>query len=462
MNIRAVKAPSQVLRQTQFTASALLEVSSAREQEVPVELWSGPTRLAAARLRTRAGANTLPWNVQVAANEPGAMPLEFRAGAGEAQQIVACTTQVVERTKVEVLYYQGALQWGYRYLLAALEGDPSFHMTSILNPSLDVRMTTGAPGHAVLPDLPDDARALKPFGIVVLAHVFADRLTDRQQRALTEYARGGGGVLFIAPDTAATQRFAGTALEQMLPVVFEPEARATPRGRSRPALPRTNGGRGQRRRDAVRQRRPATIAAAPAAVFPAAGREPGHGGGDLPQRRARRDAEVLRLRQGARGQVRRGRAGGERRGRPGGRRRAAARPARAAAVRGGFHGGVDDRPALALEDVAAEQQPRAGDVLAATPALAPAAAGRGAAPGEIDAVARGPRRGGVARGRACRRERRARRRGGVARRPASSPPVARGQGQRAGRARSGRRVSSRMPPGVGKCAPPTRRAISRG
>ena len=62
----------------------------------------------------------------------------------------------------------------------------------------------------------------------MLAHVFADQLTERQQRALTDYARGGGGVLFIAPDTAATQRFAGTALEQMLPVVFEPEARAKP------------------------------------------------------------------------------------------------------------------------------------------------------------------------------------------------------------------------------------------
>ncbi len=248
MNIRAVKAPSQVLRQTRFTASVLLEISSAREQDLPVELWSGPTRLASARLHTRAGSNTLPWNVQVAANEPGPMPLEFRAGAGERQQIVACTTQVVERTKVEVLYYQGALQWGYRYLLAALESDPSFHMTSILNPSLDVQMTTGSPGHAVLPDLPDDARALKPFQIVVLAHVFADRLTDRQQRALTEYARGGGGVLFIAPDTEATQRFAGTALEQMLPVVFEAES--APRGEddlSR-ALPRTNGGRGRRRR----------------------------------------------------------------------------------------------------------------------------------------------------------------------------------------------------------------------
>ncbi len=228
MNIRAVKAPPQVLRQTRFTASALVEVSSAREQDLPVELWSGPTRLAAAHLHTRAGSNTLPWNVQVTTNEPGPMPLEFRAGSSEKQQIVACTTQVIDRTKVEVLYYQGALEWGYRYLLAALEGDPSFHMTSILNPSLNVQMHVGARDHAVLPDLPDSARALKPFQIIVLAHVFADRLTEQQQRALMEYARGGGGVLFIAPDTEATQGFAGAALEQMLPVVFEP--RGTSRG----------------------------------------------------------------------------------------------------------------------------------------------------------------------------------------------------------------------------------------
>ena len=221
LNIRAVKAPSQVLRQTKFTASVLLEISSAHEQDVPVELWSGQKQIASARLHTRAGPNTLPWNVPVTAGEPGAMPLEFRAGADPRQQVAACTTQVVERTKVEVLYYQGALQWGYRYLLAALETDPSFHMTSILNPSLDVQMTVGSANHAVLPDLPDDVRALKPYGIIVLAHVFADRLSERQQRALTEYARGGGGVLFIAPDTEATQRFAGTALEQMLPVVFE-------------------------------------------------------------------------------------------------------------------------------------------------------------------------------------------------------------------------------------------------
>jgi hypothetical protein len=41
-----------------------------------------------------------------------------------------------------------------------------------------------------------------------------------------EYARGGGAVVFISPDTQATAGFAGTALEQMLPVVFAPPSMA--------------------------------------------------------------------------------------------------------------------------------------------------------------------------------------------------------------------------------------------
>jgi len=221
LNIREVKAPTRVLRQTQFSASALIEVATAQPRELPVELWSGSKKIASARLPLQAGLNTLPWSAIISASEVGAMPLEFRVGDGETQQVAACTTQVVEQTKVEILYYQGALQWGFRFLRAALENDPSFHMTSILNPALRVQITTSESNQPTLVDFPDDARELKRFQIIVLAHVFADRLTTKQQNALLEFARSGGGVLFIAPDSDATQRFVGTPIEQMLPVVFE-------------------------------------------------------------------------------------------------------------------------------------------------------------------------------------------------------------------------------------------------
>ncbi len=219
LRIRDIKTPSKVLRLSKFNASAILEISTPRDEEVPVELWSGSRKLASAMLPARAGWNVLPWSPEVSAGEPGPMPLDFRAGSGANQETAASTAQVVEHTSVEILYYQGALQWGYRFLRAALESDPSFRLTAILNPALGV--TISSPEGNTLDDLPDKGADLKRFQVVILAHVLADQLSTRQQQALVDYARAGGAVLFIAPDSEATNRFAGTLMEEMLPIVFE-------------------------------------------------------------------------------------------------------------------------------------------------------------------------------------------------------------------------------------------------
>lgn len=214
LELRDVHAPARVLRQTEFTATALVEATVAQDQELPAELWVNGKKTASTRLAIRAGRNTLSWPVTVNSGEPGPLTLEFRVG----DQAVSCVADVVETTTMDVLYYQGALQWGYRFLRGALESDPSFRLTAILNPALQVRLTTATP--PALTDLPEDAADLKRFQIVVLAHVFADQLTPKQQQALVDYVRGGGGVLFIAPDSAAAAGFSGTPLEEMLPVVF--------------------------------------------------------------------------------------------------------------------------------------------------------------------------------------------------------------------------------------------------
>ncbi len=220
--IRALKVPRRVLRQSEFTAVAVMQAGTAQAGSLPVELWSGETKLAETTLPLRTGLNTLAWPVTVKANEPGMLPLEFRAGAGLIREISACTAQVVTHTEVNTLYYQGAFQWGFPFLVAALESDPGFRVTAILNPSLHVQTSLSSKGGTMPRDLPDTAEALQPFHIVVLSHVFADQLSSRQQNALVEYARNGGSVLFVTQDTEAASRFAGTPLEKMLPVVFEP------------------------------------------------------------------------------------------------------------------------------------------------------------------------------------------------------------------------------------------------
>lgn len=227
LNIKEIKSPSQVLRQTRFPAGVIIEAVAARDGEIPVELWSGDQKLSESKLKVRTGWNSIPWTVEVSAEETGPMPLEFRAGSSDRQEFSASTTRVIDKTTVDILYYQGALQWGYRFLLAALQSDPSFKMASILNPALGMKMTAPAQGHAVLNDLPENADDLKSYQIVVLAHAFADQLSAKQQLTLVEYVRAGGGVLFITPDSDASQDFAGTELEEMLPVVFERRSRVS-------------------------------------------------------------------------------------------------------------------------------------------------------------------------------------------------------------------------------------------
>ena len=204
LDIHEIKVPSTVLQRAQFSAGAVFEVASPHDSQLPVELWSGDTKLASATLPVRAGQNLLPWSVPVTAPGTGTMPLEFRAGKNP-PQTATCTVEIAEHKTVDVLYYQGALQWGYRFLRSALASDPGFRMTGILNPALNVKISVDVPGQSTLPDLPDDVKELKRFQIVVLAHVFADQLTARQQATLVEYVQGGGAVLFIAPDTQAAR-----------------------------------------------------------------------------------------------------------------------------------------------------------------------------------------------------------------------------------------------------------------
>jgi hypothetical protein len=225
LTIRDMKTPSKVLRRTQFKAAIIAEISTLHDRDIPVELWSGSQKLAETTLKARAGWNVMPWTPQVTSGDPGVMPLEFRLGAGDEQETAASTTQVVDHTAVDVLYYQGALQWGYRFLRAALETDPSFHLTSILNPALGVKIAT--PSATTMDDLPDTEEGLKKFQIVILAHVLADQLSAKQMQALIDYAKDGGGVLFIAPDSDATKKFAGTPLETMLPIVFDSGGEST-------------------------------------------------------------------------------------------------------------------------------------------------------------------------------------------------------------------------------------------
>jgi uncharacterized membrane protein len=220
--VREMNVPGQALRQSQFTATVLVEAHSLRDRDVPLSLWQDDHPLAQTSVHLHRGTNLFPWSVPVDSGEPGLVHLSCRLGEGTEAETTAAAVRVVDKEPVHILFYQGTLDWSYRFINTALQGDSSFQITGLFNPDLELtQIASSSPGQPTLTAMPDAAAGLQPYQIVVLSNVYADQMTAAQQAALVDYVKGGGGLLMLISDNTMAQTFSGTVLEKMLPVVFE-------------------------------------------------------------------------------------------------------------------------------------------------------------------------------------------------------------------------------------------------
>lgn len=219
VRVRELRAPATVLRNTEFSLDGTVEAYSNEAKTIPYVLWRGTEQIAAGNFTLTAGHNLLPWQTRVRANEPGEMEFILRlSSAADAPPAAHASTQVVGHEKIRVLFYQGALDWGFRYLIDALQTDSSFELTTLINPAL--RVTLAHSSDLGLTQLPDTVDGLKGFDFVILAHLYPAQLSNEQQKALLDFTRQGGIVLFTSPDATAVPQFADQPLAELLPVEF--------------------------------------------------------------------------------------------------------------------------------------------------------------------------------------------------------------------------------------------------
>ncbi len=220
--VREMDVPGQVLRKSQFTARIVVEAHSGRDRDVPLSLRMNDQPLAETKLHLHAGANLIPWTVPINSAEPGLIHLACQLGEGAEQESIAAAVRVVAQEQIRILLYQGSLDWSYRFINLAVENDSSFSVTGLFSPDLNLtREIASSSQDPTLTQMPDKASDLQPFQIVVLSNVFADQMSPAQQKALSDYVQGGGGVLFMVSDTKAAGTFTGTTLESLMPVIFE-------------------------------------------------------------------------------------------------------------------------------------------------------------------------------------------------------------------------------------------------
>jgi hypothetical protein len=223
LRVREWSAPSVVLRDTEFVVETSFEAFSREDRTVPYSLWRGDLRIESDTLTLTTGPNLVPRSFRISAGKPGPLELSLKLGEGSDARVVARSeTSVLPVRPITVLVFQGALDWGLRYFTDALRTDPSFELLTVVNPALGVVLARSAkPGGAVVGKLGDDAAKLQAVDCIVLARVYPQLLDDAQQKALVDFVRAGGTVLFTNPDPEAVAQFTGSRLAQLLPVVFD-------------------------------------------------------------------------------------------------------------------------------------------------------------------------------------------------------------------------------------------------
>jgi hypothetical protein len=123
--------------------------------------------------------------------------------------------------KINVLCIEGSPRWEYRYLRAMLKRDPRINATFIATRTGPEMARNASEYIARFPERRDEAFQ---YDLVILGDVNAEFFTGDEFLRLEELVRErGGSLLMLCGAHYAPTSYAGTPVENMLPVAFEPE-----------------------------------------------------------------------------------------------------------------------------------------------------------------------------------------------------------------------------------------------
>ena len=183
------------------------------------------------------------FNVDVA--EKGAARIEvaiepFADEATAANNRVARSVRVVNE-RINVLCIEGSARWEFRYLRAMLKRDPRINATFI---ATRAQPELAQNSSEYIAEFPEDREEAFSYDLVILGDVDSSFFSAEAFLRLEELVKErGGSLLMLCGSRFAPASYAGTPVERMLPVEFDPEAKwedvddsvypvLTPEGRS--------------------------------------------------------------------------------------------------------------------------------------------------------------------------------------------------------------------------------------
>ncbi len=164
------------------------------------------------------------FNVDVAERGAARIGVEIEAFSDEstaANNRVERSVRVVNE-KINVLCIEGSARWEFRYLRAMLKRDPRINATFIGTRSQPELAQNSSEYIAAFPEDREEAFS---YDLVILGDVDSAFFSTEAFQRLEELVRErGGSLLMLCGARFAPASYAGTPVERMLPVEFDPDA----------------------------------------------------------------------------------------------------------------------------------------------------------------------------------------------------------------------------------------------
>jgi hypothetical protein len=127
----------------------------------------------------------------------------------------------VVNEKINVLCMEGSARWEYRYLRAMLKRDPRINATFI---ATCARPEVARNSSEYIARFPETRKEAFKYDLVILGDVDAKFFSAEALLRLEELVKDrGGSLLMLCGSRYAPSSYAGTSVERMLPVLFEPD-----------------------------------------------------------------------------------------------------------------------------------------------------------------------------------------------------------------------------------------------
>lgn len=164
------------------------------------------------------------FNVDVAEKGSARIGVGIEAFADEATAAnnrVDRSVRVVNE-KINVLCIEGSARWEFRYLRAMLKRDPRINATFIATRAQPELAQNSA---EYIAEFPEDREEAFAYDLVILGDVESSFFsTEAFQRLEELVSERGGSLLMLCGARFAPASYAGTPVERMLPVEFDPDA----------------------------------------------------------------------------------------------------------------------------------------------------------------------------------------------------------------------------------------------